>query len=102
MLFGKSRIEDYYCGGQKMMWNSGIPFKPLLPRDYLRQCIIDNEVGLFHGWTNNGDGIVELAGRNCMLLPANQIKFIDEDNFTLKEITKCYNEMIKNKQKKEE
>jgi len=54
MLFRKHRSEDYYCGGLKMIWNSGVPFKPLLPRDYLRQCIIDNEVGLFHGWTNTG------------------------------------------------
>lgn len=37
-----------------------------------------------------------------MILPANEIKFIDEYNYKLKEITKCYNEMIKNKQKKEE
>ena len=102
MFFNRSRSKDYYDGGQKMMWYSGIPFKLLLPRDYLRQCNIGNEVGLFHGWTNSGDGIVELAGQNCMLLPANEIKFIDEDNYGLKEITKCYNEIIKNKQKKEE
>ena len=98
MLFGKHRSKDYYCGGQRMMWSSG---RPLLPRDYLRECIIDNEVGLFHGWTNNGDGIIELADRNCMLLPADKIKFVDEDNYGLKYIIKCYNEMIKNKQKKE-
>lgn len=102
MLFRKHRSEDYYCGGQRMMWNSGIPFKPLLPRDYLRQCVIGKEIGLFHGWTMFGTGIVELSDKKCMILPANEIKFIDEDNYKLKEITKCYNEMIKNKQKKEE
>lgn len=71
-------------------------------RDYLRQCVIGKEIGLFHGWTMFGTGIVELAGKSCMILPANEIKFIDEYNYKLKEITKCYNEMIKNKQKKEE
>lgn len=91
MLFRKYKSKDYYCGGQKMMWT-------IVPqsRDYLRECVIGKEIGLFHGWTMFGTGIVELAGKSCMILPANEIKFIDEDNYNLKEITKYYN------QKKEE